>query len=41
MVLTECRDFEGKIYARCLFYKTKCTTKDFLDYMDYLKISKT
>lgn len=41
MVLTECRDYDGKIYVRCLFYKTKTNTKDFLDYMDSLKISKT
>lgn len=41
MVLTECRDYDGKIYVRCLFYKTKTSTKDFLDYMDSLKISKT
>ena len=40
MVLTECRDYDGKIYVRCLFYKTKVNTKDFLDYMDSLKISK-
>lgn len=41
MVLMECRNYDGKIYTRCLFYKTKVNTKDFLDYMENtLHISK-
>lgn len=41
MVLMECRNYDKKIYVRCLFYKTKTNTKDFLDYMENtLKISK-
>lgn len=41
MVLTECRDYDDKIYVRCLFYKTKVNTKDFIKFMEDSKISKT
>ena len=41
MVLTECRDYEGKIYVICRFYKTKVTTKEFLEFMKQIKVPKT
>lgn len=41
MVLTECRDYDNKIYVRCLFYKSKVNTKDFIKFMEDSKISKT
>lgn len=40
MVLVECRDYDGKIYVICKYYKTKTNTKEFLKFMEDSKISK-
>lgn len=40
MVLVECRDYDGKVYVVCKYYKTKTNTKDFLKFMEDSKISK-
>lgn len=41
MVLTECRDYDGKVYVICRFYKTKVTTKEFLEFLKQAKVPKT
>ena len=39
MVLVECRDWNGKIYARCLYYKTRKDTDDLVRFMKRNKIN--
>ena len=39
MTLIECRDFEGSIYARCLYYKTRRDTDDLVAFMKARRIN--
>lgn len=39
MTLVECRDYGGKIYARCLYYKTRRDTDDLVAFMKSRKIN--
>lgn len=38
MVLMECRNYNGRVYARCLYYKTRKDTDDLVDFMKRHKI---
>lgn len=41
MVLVECRNYKGKIYAVCRYYETKKNTRDFLEFLDNTKVLKS
>lgn len=41
MVLVECRNYEGKLYVRCLYHETERKTADLIKYMKSIGINAT
>lgn len=41
MVLVECRDYDNKVYVMCKYYERKKNTKEFLQFMESIKVPKS